>query len=145
MRPSEVRDLVAHDHLQIRILACEVDIACRRVLDGEEVDVAGPVLKIARVLWGHLALEDRILAPVLREIDGWGPVRADGMLAEHARQREELGILTRLARTGSAEEVARATQQLIAALRDDMDAEEQGLLSSELLHDDLVVIDQVDG
>jgi hypothetical protein len=143
MKPSEVRDLVSREHVQIRILATEVDADCRRALDGDSVDLKPRVVTLARLLWNHLALEDRLLVPLLQKLDAWGPVRVKEILSEHARQREELTVLTHRSRAGSAHALAAATRRLIADLRTDMDAEERDLLHPDLLRDDPVVVHQV--
>jgi hypothetical protein len=145
MKPSEVRDLITRDHMQIRILATEADLECARFLTGEDIDPAPIILRLSQALWGHLAMEDRLLVPALREVDGWGEVRAAEVLAEHGHQREELAVLVRVARTAAREQVAKAARGLIAALRVDMDREEHTLLSRDLLRDDPVVVDQTDG
>jgi hypothetical protein len=145
MRPDDIRDRISREHVQIRILACTVDADCRRVLDGGSARLRDSALALTRALWDHLTVEDRLLVPELRKLDAWGPVRAERIAEEHARQREELANLAQLARSGPSEELAARTRCLIAVLREDMDAEERDLLSPELWREDCVVVDQLTG
>lgn len=142
MSPGEVRDLVGRQHVQLRILFTTVDEACRAALDGGPVDPTRLVLKLVRAVWDHIAFEDRLLLPTLREIDSWGPARADAVAADHAHQRDQLSALRQLAQKGSAVESALAALRLVDDLRADMDAEERDLLAPELLRDDVVAVDQ---
>jgi hypothetical protein len=144
MRPSQVRDYIGHQHIQLRILFVEVENACRDALDGRG-DPAPLVHKLVREVLDHISVEDRVLLPALREIDAWGETRAAHVAAEHARQREELAALRDLARLGPGDEAARATLGMISELMIDMDGEERDLLGPDLLRDDLVVISQSDG
>jgi hypothetical protein len=144
MRPSEVRDWVGRQHVQLRILFGEVEHACAEAI--ERARDARPIVeRLTRAVADHLAFEDRTLVPTLRQIDGWGAVRADHVAADHALQRQQLAALCRLAREGSAIDAARAVLSLLQELRVDMDGEERDLLSPDLLRDDLIVIDQSDG
>jgi hypothetical protein len=140
MKPSEIREYIGHQHVQLRILFVEVENACR-----EQIDPRPSVLKLVQAVRDHLAMEDRLLVPALREADGWGVVRAERVAAEHAEQRELLVALRHLAREGGAEEAGRAARQLIAALIVDMDAEESDLLDPNLLRDDVITINQSGG
>lgn len=140
MNPSEVRDFIGHQHIQLRILCVEVAHACH--------DCADPRRTIAKwidAVEEHLHMEDVLLIPALRDCDGWGPVRAERVAEEHRLQRAQLATLRTLTKHGAPEDVARAADELIAALLADMDAEEKDLLSPDLLRDDLVVVDQSGG
>jgi Hemerythrin HHE cation binding domain len=138
MRPSEVRDLVGRQHVQLRILFVEV----RGTL---EDDPRRAIERLVREVWQHLDMEDRVLVPALRELDAWGPVRAAEIDAEHARQRAELNYLRDLARHGERELAVEGARTLLDELVADMDAEERDLLDPDLLRDDVIVIDQSGG
>jgi hypothetical protein len=140
MKPSEVRYLIGHQHLQLRILFVEVENACR-----EQADPRPVILRLVKELREHLAMEDRVLVPALREVDGWGAVRADRVATDHAQQREQLAALRQLAREGPPQAAGAAALALIADLIIDMDGEERDLLSPDLLRDDPVAIDQSSG
>ena len=140
MNPSQVREYVGHQHIQLRILFVEV----RRAL-AEDRDPRPAILKLVYEVREHLDLEDRLLVPALRAIDRWGPQRASEVAAEHARQREELTALRERLRSSERSQAVEAAASLLAELTADMDAEERDLLSPELLRDDLITIGQNGG
>ena len=144
MTPTEARDLILRDHVQIRILLTEMNTACRTAFDsGGDGELRAQVRELVRVLWDHLAFEDRLLWRQLTDSDAWGPVRAEAMAAEHGRQRAELAELVEAAHVASGEALAGRVARFIAELRTDMDAEERNLAAC--LRDDVVAIDQSDG
>src|SRR5689334_12259216 len=117
MNPSEVRDLIGHQHIQLRILFVEV----RRAL--EAADPRPAIRKLVNEVREHLDFEDRLLLPVLRELDSWGPLRAAEVQSEHAQQRRELASLQELTH-GNLEQAAGAAAKLLDDLTVDMDGEE---------------------
>jgi Hemerythrin HHE cation binding domain len=145
MSPSEVRDHVGRQHIQLRILFVEVEGACREVLEGGRGDPRPAVQKLVHAVWDHIAMEDRLLVPTLRQVDSWGPARAEHVAEEHEKQRGQLTALRDLAKHGPGDEAARATLALIGELITDMDGEEKDLLHPDLLRDDVIAIDQSDG
>jgi hypothetical protein len=92
-------------------------------------------------LTAHTRLEDDVLAPTLREIDAWGPVRANMLLEHHDQQRKDLERLLQLyAHLRDPGDIANITLELIADIRADMRHEEQSLLSPTLLRDDVIAV-----
>jgi hypothetical protein len=89
----------------------------------------------------HIDLEDDLLLPALRSIDAWGRVRAEQLEHHHAEQRDQLRTLESLGAAESPEVLARLLYDLIESLRDDMTYEDQVVLSSVVLRDDVVVAD----
>jgi hypothetical protein len=137
-RPSEVREQVGNQHLQLRILFVEVRAAL-------ESDPRAAIERLVREVWQHLDFEDRLLVPALREVDAWGRLRAEQIAAEHASQRAALGVLRQLARHGDRRLAVDGARGLIDELTADMDAEERDLLDPDLLRDDVIAIDQCGG
>jgi hypothetical protein len=147
-RPSVVREQVLIQHQALRH-------ELERVLElaGED----GPPLsrrqryqelaELSRALVdhlrGHLAFEERWLAPLLGEADVWGPQRVGELLAEHEAQRRRLDDFVAGVKGGwDMPQLSREATQLAAELLADMGEEEAGCLSAELLRDDVVVVDQ---
>jgi hemerythrin-like domain-containing protein len=95
----------------------------------------------------HLALEDRILVPTLREIDAWGEERARRVEQEHSEQRGTIqAILDGLRNPNvDAADLARDVLRLITDLYTDMAQEEEAVLHEDLLRDDIVAIDAQTG
>jgi hypothetical protein len=89
----------------------------------------------------HTELEDQILAPALRDIDAWGAVRADQLLAHHQTQRADVHEVSKLfERLPATRDIVRVISALVQELRADMEHEERDLLNAELLRDDVVAV-----
>jgi len=86
------------------------------------------LVRFAALFDAHLAFEDQELAPRIRELDCWGPIRERRMLDEHVEQRKQLENMTALAESESpAHAVAAAAARLVAELLEDMSREEDEL------------------
>jgi hypothetical protein len=146
MPASEVRQRVLEQHGWLRTLLRDALDATTRTLQGEldaGAQLAGVVHDLSGRFRAHLAYEERYLLPVLAEVDVWGPVRASKLLDEHACQRAQLETLREGIETGwDAGRLAVATRSLVTELLLDMEEEEAGCLSADLLRDDVVNIDQ---
>jgi len=141
-RPSEVRARIQSEHGLLRSMFERMDQLLRDVAEdpGEVADAAlyehGRELFLT--LLHHIELENAILAPALREAAGFGPIRADQLLSEHARQRDALlAALTSLDNQPLAE-CAAAIAALMDSVRVDMAHEERALLDPDLLRDDCI-------
>jgi hypothetical protein len=99
------------------------------------------VITLRNELLAHLADEERLLEPILSNIDAWGNVRAGLLRAEHAHQRAVLAVLTGPTAWPAATVVAGRTLSLCEDLLSDMEFEERELLSEKLLRDDLILLD----
>lgn len=148
LRPSEVRARILAEHQVLRSIYVEVEDLIGRVQEGER-DADGSLRERCRELYqtllGHIELENTILAPALRQTDGFGPVRADELLREHERQRAVLFEALASLDDGAALKLVRTVQPLIVSLRIDMAHEEQALLNPDLLKDDLVAVEASTG
>ena len=141
IRPSEVRGRILRDHEALRRHLDELATVIHALRDGDESAVGHAVSlceQILKELSRHLDLEDAVLAPTLRELDAWGPIRAERLLRHHVQQREQLGAI---AEKSHAEHTPAALAvvlaDLVEDLRADMAYEERDVLSPELLRDDL--------
>lgn len=143
MNPSHVRTRILQDHETIRQRLNELEAATRALRsDPTTVAQVGELTRGLLVeLTRHTELEDLILAPALHEIDAWGAVRADQLLAHHRTQRADMSELIRLFNMRlDTHDVARVVSSLIQELRIDMEHEERDLLSPDLLRDDVVAV-----
>src|SRR4051812_26412913 len=95
-------------------------------------------------LWFHLATEDEILVPLLRDLDAWGEVRVERVESDHEAQRAEIEELRKKAEEATPASFAESVLAFSRALRADMAHEEEVSLSRELLRDDPVSLDQLD-
>jgi hypothetical protein len=143
---AHVRKNVLDQHAVMRVVFGEFLEATTLTLQGDAesaAQLAGQVRDFRRRFRAHLAYEERYLAPVLAEVDIWGPQRVTDLLNEHAEQRAELDALVEGISDGwDAHAVAISARSLVTELLVDMEEEERGCLSAELLRDDLVAVDQ---
>lgn len=137
--------LEQHAHLRETIQAAQT--AARNLLGARAVvgELQRAVVALSDELLIHLADEERLLEPILANIDAWGPGRAALLRAEHAHQRAVLAILTGPAVWPAATLVAGRTLTLCDDLLADMEFEERELLSEKVLRDDFILLDASDG
>lgn len=138
---SEVPARILSEHALLRPVLRETRFLANCLAKGDR-SALEPLRAFALMLYqkliAHLDLEDRILAPVVRDIIGWGPSLHAEMVREHAFQREHLesDIADLKAGSISAEHLAASVDIFVESLMRDMDAEErQILLRSDLLVD----------
>jgi hypothetical protein len=142
IRPSAVRDRILRDHEGLRRQLDQLATQQRALEAGDAKAIEPALVLVADLLQSlslHLELEDAVLEPALREIDAWGPIRAEDLLRHHDRQRAQLAEVaerSQVAQTPHALSAVLAT--LIADLRADMAEEEREVLDADLLCDDLV-------
>ena len=143
--PSTVRERILGEHDELRELLAELEELIAR--DPRERDVAYRIRhrgsRFTERFLRHIALEDEILVPVLRDADAWGEERARLVTAEHAQQRRDLeSLLTTLADPAVHIEEARSKlAALTEAITRDMAEEERHTLDPDVLRDDVVGID----
>lgn len=89
------RDRVAADSAMLRKLMTALLGATRAALRDERQRpvLRASIAKLRAEVERHLDFEERVLFPLLREADGWGPRRAERTAAEHDAQRAMLAAL----------------------------------------------------
>src|SRR5262245_30025003 len=135
MDPSQVRKRILHEHRVIRDQLLELETELDKLAVDEQR--LNSVILIARRLLvdlsAHTELEDAILAPALRELDAWGPVRAEMLLDHHSEQRQQFQeLLAAYDKATDFDAIARMTFELAAEVRADMLREESSLLNENL-------------
>jgi len=148
VNPSDVRARVLAEHLWLSEKLTRLEGAAAGVLSGNWGDSAPlreRALNLCESLSFHLATEDEILVPLLRDLDAWGEVRVERVENDHQAQRAEIAELRRRAEEDAPVSLARAVLSFAHALRADMAHEEQMSLSRDLLRDDPISINQLDG
>lgn len=148
MRPSQVRGRIIRQHAALRVKLDELEAATAELQDGREGGLGAAERAVAlanelcQALDEHLAVEDALLVPTLRQADAWGPVRADRLSQHHDEQREQLRSLAEQTEAGmSPQALASALAALIEDLRADMAYEEREVLSPSLLRDEVTSIE----
>ena len=144
-----VRKGILWQHERIRALLHRAREVAELALDGNPPTpdaVASAVGNIRSTMEIHLAFEERLLIPLLRDDLPVGPQRADALLDEHTRQREMLSLIHDEARRAPGlTMLAAKLAALTSWLLDDMDEEERCLLTPDVVRDDIVVINQCGG
>ena len=138
LAPSVVRKIILEEHSQLRTKLDEI----AKLIENQDFGALQNALReFSHFFLNHVAQEEKILRPVLKDIDSWGNVRVDRMNQEHAVQRKEIRQLDELISTGKPELYLRRTQVFLTELRKDMESEEKDCLSPTLLKDDPINVD----
>ncbi len=149
-RPSAetARRRVLEQHLGLRRLLM-MGLAQASGAEGDQEPQHEPlralVGEIQAVFVQHLADEEGLVLPILEDDLPIGPLRAEALRDEHARQRAELEALCVWPEDRSDHELATRFGRLVAALIEDIAHEERELLTSDVIRDDTIVIDQCGG
>ena len=141
LAPSEVRRRILEEHGKLRRLLIDLDALADAVLQGNSglgARLRDKSTEIYELLRDHIDLEDRILAPALRETPGFGELREQRLLEHHAEQRKQFEDALAELRVGppSPQGLARRIRELVADIRLDMAHEDKDLLNPDLLRDD---------
>jgi hypothetical protein len=133
LQPSEAASRILTEHALLRPIVKETRFLADRVTNGDD-RARAPLRAFAVMLYeklvAHIELEDRILAPHVRDISGWGAALYDEMAEEHARQRTQLksDIADLKAGCICAERLASRIDDFVVSLMREMEAEERRLL-----------------
>lgn len=148
MNPSELRKNILAAHVVLRGKLSEVEGVLRQVAQGEHPDDAqlrSQVQQFVKAFLDHIEMENANLVPMLQGIDAWGQIRAEQVARDHDWQKAALGRLDDEAKLGSTAEIVRMVETLAKQIREDIEHEEETVLSPNLLRDDPIAIDQADG
>ena len=149
-RPSaeSARRLVLEQHLGLRrmlMMGLAQVIGAEGLQEPQHEPLRALADEIQSVFVQHLADEEGLILPILENDLPLGPMRAAALLEEHARQRAELEALCAWPEERSDQELAMRLGRLAAALLEDIAHEEREVLTSDVIRDDSVVIDQSGG
>jgi len=138
-----VRSRILDEHAKIRAAVVEVDRLALAVASEDFARIhalrAGAE-KLYGLLIDHLQHEDDVVAPIIRQIDAWGPVRYEQMQRDHASQRAVLAQAIRdLEKSG--ELLGRTVQSTCWEILHDMRREEHDLLHPDLWGDDIMTVE----
>jgi hypothetical protein len=148
-RPSSVRTCILEQHHALAQKLDHVQQSAAALAAAGHASLERAIAlgrELCREFAAHIELEDRLLVPALREVDAWGEIRVQELARTHGQQQEELQALP-LSEPCPVEPCALAARliAIIEALRADMMREQQGLLTPEVLRDDVLGIDVEDG
>jgi hypothetical protein len=140
----EAHSTILHAHFALRRKIAALDPLLRRELETPGKGARGlraKVRDLAETLHAHIDAEEKMLAPILHELDAWGPARVERMLRDHVAQRRAIAELLLLAnrRRLDGATLARVTCEFVDDLLADMEHEESDLLPP-LLDDGEVIV-----
>lgn len=142
---GDVRTRVLAEHERLRSVIAEVDKCATMVAAGDEDEdlverLRGSAERLYHLMETHIDHEDAALAPLIRRIDAWGPVRFEQMQRDHMQQREALALAVRdLAIKG--ERLGRTVQSTLWDILHDMKREEHDLLHPDLWREDVTTVE----
>jgi hypothetical protein len=147
MAPSQVREVMHTEHVNIRQLLERAEDQAQQVMadqdygDREVRALRDAARQLYTGLSAHIELEDRILAPALKQTDAWGDIRAAALMNEHAEQKRAVeGALIELDDLAQpARALAVHLHELVEHIRAELMNEEETLLNEELLRDDPII------
>jgi hypothetical protein len=133
--PSTALAELLQQHAKLRDMmdACE-ELADEADRTDNPVALTREVAKLRLAFEAHNKFEEAMLRPVLLAADAFGDVRIDQMIAAHVH--EHTTIRGRLHGWVTAE-----LRDVIANLRDHLDAEERYFLTARVLRDDVVTVE----
>jgi iron-sulfur cluster repair protein YtfE (RIC family) len=147
LRPRDVRALVRAQHAGLRSLCGEIDALLARVRHGDaqaERALREHCRALYQCLLRHVAFEDAIISPALRQTDGFGPERADELLHEHEGHRRLLRYaMSSFDEPRASVALLQTLPPLLESLRAGIAREERDLLDADVLPDDAVVAQTV--
>ncbi len=132
---DDTRAQVLEQHEALRELVRRT----RRVLslDDEPSALKRVVSELAGFFLKHLKTEERVLFPIIRDLDPWGPARVDRLLDGHRQQRILVAaLLDQLRQEATVAVLVADVDWFVHLLEADMAEEEEMLLS---LSDDCVM------
>lgn len=141
---SQIRKIILAEHEGLRVDLGAIEDLLDQVAAGDGSARAAAHRQLNAVLGTflrHIEHEERVLQPVLAQIDAWGPQRKAAMDEEHAMQRELVTQLATIDPSGDPAAWAREVRLFTKDLLMDMADEEKNCLSPNVLHDDVVVVD----
>lgn len=131
---DDTREQVLEQHQTLRNLVRRTKGAL--ALDDEPSALKEAVSELAGFFLRHLRSEERVLFPIIRDLDPWGPARVDQLLDGHRKQRALVAaLLDQLRQESSGAILVADVDWFVNLLEADMAEEEEMLLS---LSDDCV-------
>ncbi len=141
---SKIRKIVLVEHEGLRISLNAVGALLDQVGAGNKEAAQSAKTQLNELLTTflrHIEHEERILEPVLAEVDAWGPQRKKAMDEEHALQRAQITRLASLDPLADPKRWVSEVKAFTSELLVDMADEEKTCLSPNVLRDDVVVVD----
>jgi iron-sulfur cluster repair protein YtfE (RIC family) len=136
LSPSRALEMLAAQHADLREKIDRCDELADQVDAGtaSASDLLGEVARLRAAFEDHNQLEEKLLEPLMLDVDWSGAVRVSRMVEDHVEEHRAMGhgLTTTLAAAPTGE-----LRAVLASLRDHLASEERGFLSRKVLRDDL--------
>jgi iron-sulfur cluster repair protein YtfE (RIC family) len=146
---EHVRQRVLAYHALLRGLLEALAVATQLAASDEKQrpNVRGLLAHVRSEVERHLAYEDEVLVPILRDADAWGAVRVELMTKEHEQQRLLVCALAEDAEDGvrRIDDLCEEISWFVQSFLEDMAREEQRILTPDALGEEIVPAEQIDG
>lgn len=133
LTPSQALEALTAQHADLR----EKIDRCEELADQVDAgtapasDLLGEVARLRAAFDDHNQFEEKVLEPLMLDVDWSGAVRVSRMVEDHVEEHRSMGHGLTATPTGELRAV-------LASLRDHLASEERGFLSRRVLRDDLV-------
>jgi hypothetical protein len=143
LKNSEIRELLLKDHEALRAELKSLEQGLRRGVADEGVRrlLREQLERVLESLKAHNERELRLLKPVIVDLDAWGPLRAEQIDKEHEELREIAARFSTIDLGHEPKKWVAEVKALIGHVRDELADAEKTRLSSDLLRDDVIVVD----
>jgi hypothetical protein len=144
--PSQIRTELLRQHHEIRLMVEKTRETARRVWNGvvTRAELDASITRLADRLRIHNRYEEDLLREILPTVDAWGRRRAEILQEQPGEHRKLLAALVEVSATIDSMRFNDVVSPLDRLL-EHMDREEQACLAEDVLRDDSVVPDQLDG
>jgi hemerythrin-like domain-containing protein len=142
LAPSAVRKIILDEHAILREKMVEIESFIKIKNSANLIKLAREFVEFFLV---HISKEERLLRPVLKDIDAWGAVRVDRLNKEHAQQRQVTEGLLTLINGEKTAQIIPALEKFISELYIDMSQEEKDFLNADVLKDDPITVGTFSG
>lgn len=148
LSPGQIRSLILDEHAMLRDLLEDIEEGFADVEARTPGSLGRVIVRVHRfygALLKHIAHEELVLRPAVAVADAWGTARVEKMDQDHRSQRETIRSLAALTFTSDVDAKLRRVRDFTRTIGKEMDSEERGCLSEEVLRDDVIVIDSFTG
>ena len=142
LAPSVVRKIILDEHTQLRRKLSEIETLLK---SKDHSKLKEAITGFTRLFLSHIEKEEKILRPVLKEIDAWGGVRVDRMNQEHVAQRAQMKEIVERVQYGKPAEYLSLIEVFVREIYLDIQAEEKECLSPDVMKDDPITTNNTCG
>lgn len=142
LAPSQVREIIRGEHKQLGALLDEME---QLIGKKDHSRLNGCLVNFNEMFLKHIAQEEKILLPALKDLDSWGDVRVSNMRKEHVDQRKRIADLADGISKKADDSTLKQLKDFIAEFRTEMATEEKECLHPDVMKDDPITVAGISG